>query len=383
MKLLLALVLLLTAACGPSALQGSSLSPGVAVVGSASIKATLVPTPINVGLVFNYHVSDTASERGRVNVVWGANPGMPPSGVVQLAYLSSNRSAAGAGADWVRANHPDWVAYKCDRTTIPYEFGDSNVPLDFANPAVQQWMLAEVQVDANLGYSGVGFDNVSSVNSWHRCGHFDVSGGWVQQYTGNQDNWNLDSTYLADVLGWMAAMKRGVAAVSHRGQRFLLGLNYGAMYTDSWLGQPFTDLASQEKLVGMADVWLNECSFTLCGEPRSYDAPGSWPRLWSAQKAISDAYSGCFFSNNEMPDTSDAQNRRWVIANYLLLYKPCMSVAISAIQQYGVLLDFPEYHMKVGPALGPAIQQADGSWVRHFTNLTVTVDPEQGTATMR
>jgi len=323
-------------------------------------------------MIFNYHIVDKFAETGQVGFVWGADSGLP-AGITNLAYMSSD--VVRLPLAWLVANHPDWIEYACDRTTIPYQWVTDNVPVDFENPAVQVWMLAQAQLRADEGYSGVGFDNVWLYNGWGRCGHYSLGGQWVQEYSGGL----YDASYLGGVLAWADAMHRGFALITRTGllseghrptgsQRFLFAINYGAA--------PAVSLAAQQQLIASVDVWLNECSFTGCAGDRSLGTE------WATEKRLIDGFTGCYISNNEMRDTSDASLRQWVIANYLLLNQSCMYLAIEGIQQYGSLLHFPEYDWSVGPALGPAVLESDGCWTRRFSNLTVTVDPIHGTATL-
>src|SRR2546429_9873306 len=62
----------------------------------------------------------------------------------------SNSGAYHDLAHW-KAAHPDWVLYKCDRVTPAYEFGDPNMPLDFANPALVSWQIQTYVQPAKVG----------------------------------------------------------------------------------------------------------------------------------------------------------------------------------------------------------------------------------------
>ncbi len=339
-----------------------SAQPSPAVSASTpSANQLMPPTTVQVGLVFNHKLSDPKIEVGRISVVWGALSGSP-SGVLNLLYASQTEALVSLA--WLRQNHPDWIEYKCDRRTIPYQFGSvKQIPVDFANPDVQEWMISAMVAPAlAAGYSGVGFDNLWLYNGWSRCGHFSTSGKWVQQYSG----FARDAKYAASVLTWAPAMRDRVHqlvvardGVYSSGKSFIFGINYS--FTTA------VHLSIQDQLVDTADLWLDECGVTQCGR-------GAPPAAsWAATQNMIHGFHGCYFSNNEM-NTSDAAMRGWALANYLLERGSCSYLSIERPQQYGVLLDFPEYHLD--PGLPQEVAHlVSGRWVRRYSNVTVMVDP--------
>ena len=330
--------------------QSSVSAPPRPTVTPSANESVRVP-PIQVGLVFNYKLADPKIEVGRISLVWAAGSGSPP-GVLHLLYAS--QTEAPVALAWLRKNHPDWIEYKCDQRTIPYQFGSvKQIPVDFTNPDVQDWMISALVAPAlAAGYSGVGFDNLWLYNGWSRCGHFSRSGKWVKQYSGL----DRDSKYAASVLAWAPAMRDRVHQLS---KSLIFGLNYS--FTKAVL------LATQNQLVDKADLWLDECGVTQCGRK----APPS--ATWASIHSMIHGFTGCYFSNNEM-NTSDAAMRGWALANYLLDRGSCGYLAMERPQQYGVLLDFPEYHLDPGLPLEVA-HLVSGRWVRRYSNVTVTVDP--------
>jgi hypothetical protein len=99
---------------------------------------------------------------------------------------------------WWLANHPDWITYKCDKTTVAYEEGDCNVPLDISNPAVIAWQQSFVREAAASGYDAMACDNYQLESMGDACGVY--SGGkWVQKWTGKEH----DPQLAKDVVGWM------------------------------------------------------------------------------------------------------------------------------------------------------------------------------------
>src|ERR1700686_671659 len=154
-------------------------------------------------MVFNYNVTDPKIEACVVDMVWGSNYALAPASVYNTAYIPYSVDNFTNTVAWYQANHPDWLEYLCDQKTLAFEFGTTTLaPLDFANPAVRayQWRL---WVDAPLaqGFGGIAVDTMALTNDWQRCGHFNTSGAWVQQYPGQTD----DAAFRHDVLGWEAA----------------------------------------------------------------------------------------------------------------------------------------------------------------------------------
>jgi len=78
-------------------------------------------------------------ESGVIDMVWGScTPNQPP-GVYNSSYMPFFVDyRTGFDVAWYQAHHPDWLAYKCDRTSLAYLDEKHQPPLDFANPAVQQ-----------------------------------------------------------------------------------------------------------------------------------------------------------------------------------------------------------------------------------------------------
>lgn len=346
---------------GMSCQSVGNAPPGPAALASTPSANQAPQTTVWVGMVFNHKLADPKIEAGRVRVVWGAAAASPP-GVVNLLYAS--QTGAQVSLAWLRQNHPDWIEYRCDRRTIAYQFGSvKHVPLDFANADVQQWVVTTIVAPAvAAGYSGVGFDNIWLYNGWKRCGHYSTSGRWVRQYTGLAS----DPKYAASVLAWAPAMRDqvhqlvvGRSGGGSSGKSFIFGLNYS--FTAA------VKPSAQVQLVDTADLWLDECGVTRCGQ----GLPAS--SFWTATHNMIHGFQGCYFSNNEL-DTRNAAMRGWVLANYLLERGSCSYLSMEKSQQYGVLLDFPEYHLDPGLPL-EAAHLVGGRWVRAYSKVTVIVNP--------
>src|SRR6266581_7609294 len=152
--------------------------------GTTGNLSTLLPdttSGIHLGLPFDHH-TNPSTYTGRVDYIWGASyPQQPPAGVFHTFYLPYDRDEdtrlykEAHDITWWQANHPDWVEYKCDKTTVAYEFGETTtVPLDITNPNEVAYM-EHTYVDAGLQgtlldhpgekYDGIAFDNPAFQNA--------------------------------------------------------------------------------------------------------------------------------------------------------------------------------------------------------------------------
>lgn len=328
---------------------------------------------IKRAMIFNYHAHPAQEIGAGVRLVTGAEYADPRS-IQNYAYASQDVAFAHFGGvtyapslQWLRENHPDWVEYKCNRSTPAWQFKHINeIPLDFANPAVQQWTFTNWVVPAiRQGYDGVLFDNVWLYNLFGRCGHYDLDRHWVQQYTGKF----TDLQYQADIISWA----RGMRALIHEYRpTFKFGINY------SWYPSG-SSAARQHTLLSLVDMDFDESGQTR--EGTGYPPASLWLHIYLADKQVLDE-GGVLVFNGQVPDRGDAAWRVWVIANYLLLANGRAYVSIEGVQQYGELLDFPEYHLDVGAPIDSARELPDGSWIRHFTRVTVSVDPQRSMASI-
>jgi len=139
---------------------------------------------IHIALPFDSRTNPTAIA-GKIDLVLGTIwPRSLPGKVYSLFYLPYDRDEdpryypAAHDITWYKANHPDWIEYKCDRSTVAYEFGENDVPLDITNPAVISYIektYLATELRPGSGYQGIGFDNLEFENAgnWtgQRCGH--------------------------------------------------------------------------------------------------------------------------------------------------------------------------------------------------------------------
>jgi len=330
---------------------------------------------IHLEMVFNYNVNKPDVEQGKVDMVWGSSFATQPAGVYNTSYIPYSVDNFSNSVAWYQRNHPDWLEYQCDKKTLAFQFGGATrAPLDFANPEVRAYQWAN-WVDAPLarGYHGIAVDNMGLTNAWQRCGHFDRSGHWVQQYTGRTE----DSVFRHDVLGWEAATYEHIHNYS---KTATMQVNVSYQFSEPQ--------ADSLQLMTTTDLLFDERGFTNNGAPgQNVPSPKNWKEIVDAFKYV-ESKGVCYTMNGEEPEPTNEigqKERLWVLSNYLLLKERCTYVSITGItkgsQNYGSLVIFPEYSIPIGRALGP-MAKADGVWERMFTGGLALVNPSDTTATV-
>lgn len=343
----------------------------------------LADTSANVHLYmpFNTHVNDPnalSTATPPVDLVWGWNNGKPTnvSGVTKLYYIPYDRDEdptyfrQAHDLAWYQTNHHDWIEYQCDRTTIAYEFGEPNVPLDKDNPAVQQYIEQTYLIPMlkpGTGWNGIAFDNPNFHNAgtWtgQRCGHYDQSGTWVQQYKGTDD----DPAYRQSILNWTRAMQ----AWLHRnvpGKIMAVNFSYDSSYS-----------AQSDQELSYIDLDADEQGFTNGNNAPPWQYTDS---LWLEKMQHMLTYlhqGGGFKSTNQEPvpweQITNAQVE-WALANYLLLKNNASGMWICGHQEYGNLYIRQEYAAaKVGAPTDDMHENPSNTYIRDFTTGLALVNP--------
>jgi hypothetical protein len=333
---------------------------------------------IHLEMVFNYQLaqSQLRKETGVVDQVWGSNWATLPSGMYNIVYIPISVDNFTYSVKWYQEKHPDWLEYQCDKKTLAFEFGAKNLaPLDFTNPAVQAFQHAH-WIDAPLkaGYQGIAVDTMDLTNDWQRCGHFDSSGSWVQQYSGNFD----DPAFRRDLLAWESATYEHVHQQS-KTATMQVNVTYH-------FGEPVKD---NHQLMTTTDLVLDERGFTNWGVAPAVPTPGDWETI-VAQIRYVQSKGICYMTNGEEPGLTkniSQEARLWVIGNYLLVKNDCTYMYMtgytsSGAQDYGRLVTFPEYSIAIGHPAG-AMEKTQGIWQRRFSNGLTLVNPYNETATVR
>lgn len=284
--------------------------------------------------------------------------GNPPPGLPH-----KNGKPVPTNIKWWLAHHPDWITYKCDRTTIAYEEGDCNVPLDISNPDVIDWQQRFVREAAASGYDAMACDNYQLNKMGGACGIY--SGGkWVQKWTGKEH----DPRLAKDVIEWMRHFVKLAHTVKAQSGRPMLVLPNSC-------GIPSDDAVWQ-----LPDAVLNEDGFTRAGHTRAIgedafvDLVDYMVKIQQAGKA--------YYSLNEWGAMANASGldravRQWCVSTYLMGKNQASAVYISTTQGYGHLMpiqDWPELTAPVGKATGPMAKQ-QGVYLRNFTTGVSIVNP--------
>lgn len=320
---------------------------------------------IHYGQVFDWGVLNPSSEYGNSDVVWGAHR----SGPVRFGhYFAFGMASINViPQDFISA-HPSWIEYQCDRVTQAKTLEGSLyvIALDFTNPAVRQFLF-DTQYEPALaeGYD-LDLDNTMADNENGACGHYSTSGQWVQQFNGTQ----FDPVFASAMISALSDFTQMVHQFDAS----------RAVIIDTQIHPEDIDDAIQ--LAEAADVAMDETGVTQWG----------WitPAMWNAQTAMALALvkdGKCvWFIDDEGPGktpqvVTDAE-RLYDVANYYLTKGACSYITINAPPGYGYILPHPDADMNLGMPLDDATEQPDGTWVRHFENATVTVNPNTQTATI-
>lgn len=271
---------------------------------------------------------------------------------------------------WFLTNHPDWIEYRCDRTTIAYEFGQSSgIPLDTSNPAVLAWLENTFYAPAaRSGYRHLDFDNFQMSNSGsysgQRCGHWTGAAGsssWVAQYNGtlNDPNYRANEIAMARNLHtWLHANFPNVA--------FAANFSYDNRYP-----------VESDTLMSYVDLLFDEQGFSNGNNAPPYNYTGSaWvakaQHTWNFIRA-GHGWQDINQFGSSFSTLSNAQ-KQWAIANYLLLKNSASWLYVCGPQEYGTLLMTPEYNAPIGSPTD-TYYQSQHVYMRDFTNGLALVNP--------
>jgi hypothetical protein len=225
------------------------------------------------------------------------------------------------------------------------------------------------------GYQGIAFDNLNLTNAHSRCGHYDQSGNWVNQFDGPGGL----QRYQQAVLSWARYMRSKL----HDAGR-LMAINYSYSLAVPW----HLNLA----LLSLPDLLFDEGGVTNWGnEGDNVASYEKWRLIFRAARQIQ-RHGVCYHLNGEEPQSTSSiplAEREWIIANYLLVKARCTFVYITGyradpsasedsasqpVQDYGSYHNFPEYHLHIGAPL-TAPEARDGLWKRIYTGGVVLVNP--------
>jgi hypothetical protein len=271
-------------------------------------------------------------------------------------YIPYNQDPSNQSLSWWKANHPDWVVYKCDRTTPATASGYPNIDLDITNPAVRAYQLAMVKSAAAQGYDGIAWDIFAIDNNHKACGIY-RNGQWVQLYTGN---WT-DPAYTKAVLDWLTWMYAAQHALP---KPMRLVPNYS-------LARAAND-ASSTTVLNNVDAILDEQTTANWG---SYVTDGRWlerirwmQRLQAAGKA--------YYAISGFTGPMSNADVQYALASYLMGKEHYAAIFVYDQKTifYGADGWRPEYAAPIGRACGE-MTQIGSAWMRSFKNGLSIVNP--------
>lgn len=324
---------------------------------------------IHVFQTFDYHITDPAAVASRYDFIWGASlqnvaayrAGNPQ---VFLSYYIPFHRDVGTFANatqlhdltYWQAVHPDWVLYKCDRTTPAYEFDEPRVPLDFANPDLVSWQIETYAIPASEhGYDGLAADNVDLDNQFGACGVY-VNGTWVQRYTGARS----DSQWRRDVLAWLARMRDALHRLPHP-MALIPNLALGSLSA--------TDPIVQ-KAVTSVDGVVDEGGFTEYGE--GYLTGAQWVQRVRFMEDVQQSGEPYYVINRL--SAADEPQIAWALASYLMGKEHAASLFISGVDGYGIANWYDDYRIPIGSPRGPMYSE-QSVYVRQYTHGLSIVNP--------
>lgn len=237
---------------------------------------------------------------------------------------------------WWKANHPDWILYKCDQKTPAGLGGLTNVPLDFSNKAVMKWQLATYTPSMEQrGYTAFADDLVGLSNSNGGCGVF-IHGVWTQRFTGQKD----DETFAQAVLAWHRYAVKYLHGLSRPLQ---LGVNNVPE------NRPFGD-PDENELLNNVDFVTDESAFTDYGN--GYPSNSRVQLIWQWMNYIQGLNKAYIVIDKWNTKALSHQQLEWAIGTYLLGKYHHASVFIDHLPGYGWEYWYPEYNTKIGYPCG-------------------------------
>jgi hypothetical protein len=343
---------------------------------SSIIPVTTGPTnttgSIRLFLSFSYNVEDPAAIAKYYDFVWGAQldhvqsfrTGNPH--ILLGYYIPFYRDQGTFGTfdpgkrdnlNYWRSFHPDWILYRCDRSTPAYyESGNQIIPLDFTNPAVLNWQVQRYAVPASEnGYDAIAADNVDLVNTYGACGVY-RDGKWVQLFSGQVD----DPQWRNAVLQWLTQMQHALHQLPHPLQ-LIPNVGFGTIAPSSAFVQQLTTHVN-----GIVD----ESGFTEYGD--GYLTDTNWlNKIQYIQNVQKQGKQ--YYLVGEVPSVTSAE-MQWNLGNYLLCNQGRLSIFISLPQAYGQDTRYPTYNIPIGQPTGD-MYQAQGVYWRDYSGGLVTVNP--------
>jgi len=319
-----------------------------------------VPDRIGRAQIFDYKIPDKQTLLGKRDIIWG-DEGRKVEGLYGLKYLMTDRDPEQKhDVDWYKANHPDWVSYKNDRTSPAHEFPYSwgfNTPVDVTNPAVREY-LWEANLKGIPGahrFEGIAVDNVECRNEYLRGGVW-ADGAWKQQYDGTK---KVDAAYARDTAEWM----EWLAGRAHAAGMSLVANHYPHV----------EDEAGYRLVASKLDIICDEQGYTRRGKAMASDE--NWLKKMTLFAELARTKPIIVIDQlTKDPATVTPEVINWALANYLLMKGDWTYVAWPTEDAYGKFDDYPELYLPIGRPLESFTR--DGTvFRRHFEKVLALVNP--------
>jgi len=331
---------------------------------------------IHTAQIFSYNMTNPAQYAKNYDFVWGADPGMVADlragnpNIFLSYYMTVNRDTGVFGnqdqrqsLSYWQAQHPDWILYKCDRTTPAYEIGDNNVtPFDITNNDFINWQVQTYAVPASeAGYDAIAADNFNLDNAFGACGFY-RNGKWVQRYTG-QDN---DPQWEKDMLYWATQMQTKLHALPHP---LALIPNLGVFSGSSTVNYASDPILQQ--IIDHVDGFLDESSFTKYGV--GYVTGSDWVNLVQLIQEVQQKNKPYYILDEFKEQPVNQFDSEWAISSYLMAKEHLSALFYSGDQEYGDYLNHPEYNAPIGIPISDMFQDQGVYW-RLYSNGAVLVN---------
>jgi len=343
----------------------------------------------------NFISVDEATKNGdRYGAVWGSrqntvipwqtnNPDNRP-----LFYTPFNTDVPGAMGhplSWWQLNHPDWILYECDKKTVAYIPGLSEVPLDFSNPAVAAYQSALIGAYTELnGYNGIAADIVDLTNNTGQsrsdkggCGVWSTPIKWQQKFSGSLK----DPQWSAAVVFWATTLQR---LLHEFPKRLALAVNtppgaYAAPVNGKG-GDP-----TMRALFDHVDVEFDEAGFAIWG---NYAENTPFVNLVGWMEYVQSAGKAFFVADdwNQQGGEPSVHQVDYSLATYMMGKEQASALYIGKNQMYGKENYYHQYTAKIGTACSPMYGgpndkhfNGDKIYLRKFTGALAIVNVSPNT----
>lgn len=355
----------------PSAPSPTQYTPRTSFISNTNTSGS-----INLMLNFTHNITNPAEIAKYYTFVWGASlqqvselrAGNPK---IVLSYyfpfyrdngsFENENLGIQQNLKYWRSFHPDWVLYKCDRSTPAYytdthDQSDSRMPLDFTNPAVINWQLQTYAIPASQnGYDAIAADNVDLVNTYGACGLY-RNGQWTQLFTGKPD----DSKWRDAVLNWLTQMQNALHQLSH--PLYLVpNLALGSVSPSD----PFV-----QQVVSHVDAIADEAGFTHYGSDHLTDT--AWLQKIQLIENVQEQHKP-YFITDEVSSINNTEIQ-WSLGTYLMCNEGSAAIFISLPQNYGSDTRYPQYNIPIGNPTDEMYEAQNVYW-RDYTNGLVVTNP--------